>query len=128
MLAGDRPRRAWLAPSRSTVTASSRVMITIATHAASRCSETSEISAATISSLSASGSISLPNVVIESARAREVAVDEVGQRGQREDDRRQHVAGRRVAEQRHHQHRDEHDPQHRQQVGQVQREHAHLQH
>ena len=62
---------ACVAPRRSTVTASSRVMITIATHAASRCSETSEISAATISSLSASGSISLPNVVIESrARAR----------------------------------------------------------
>ena len=50
---------------RSTVTASSRVMITIATHAASRPSETSESSAATISSLSASGSISLPKVVID---------------------------------------------------------------
>ena len=67
-------------------------MITIATHAARRCSDTSEISAATISSLSASGSISLPNVVIESARAREVAVDEVRQRRQREHDRREHVA------------------------------------
>ena len=62
---------ACVAPSRSTVTASSRVMITIATHAASRCSDTREISAATISSLSASGSMSLPNVVTESrARAR----------------------------------------------------------
>ncbi len=61
----------WVAPRRSTVTASSRVMITIATHAASRCSETSAISAATINSLSASGSISLPNVVIyPRARAR----------------------------------------------------------
>ena len=40
-------------------------MITIATQAASRCSETSEISAATISSLSASGSMSLPKVVTE---------------------------------------------------------------
>ena len=51
------------APIRRTVTASSRAMMTIATHAASRCSETSETSAAMISSLSASGSISLPNVV-----------------------------------------------------------------
>ncbi len=59
------------APMRTTVTASSRVMITIAIHAASRCSETSAISAATISSLSASGSISLPKLVTESrARAR----------------------------------------------------------
>ena len=38
-------------------------MITIAIQAASRSSETSEISAAITSSLSASGSISLPNVV-----------------------------------------------------------------
>ena len=56
---------ACVAPIRSTVTASSRAMITIAIHAARRCSETSEISAATISSLSASGSISLPKVVTE---------------------------------------------------------------
>src|SRR5437667_21954 len=63
---------ACVAPSRSTVTASSRVMMTIATHAASRCRDTSEISAATISSLSASGSISLPKVGIESrARGRQ---------------------------------------------------------
>ena len=54
---------ACVAPSRSTVTASSRVMITIATHASTRFSDTSATSAATISSLSASGSISLPNVV-----------------------------------------------------------------
>ena len=51
---------------RSTVTASSRAMITIATQAGSRPSETSETSAAVISSLSASGSISLPKVVTES--------------------------------------------------------------
>ena len=62
---------AWIAPRRRTVTASSRVMITIATHAARRWRDTSEINAATISSLSASGSISLPKVVTESrARAR----------------------------------------------------------
>ena len=48
---------------RIAVTANSRAMITIATHAASRCSETSEMSAAMIRSLSAIGSISLPNVV-----------------------------------------------------------------
>ena len=48
---------------RSPVTASSRAMITIATQAARRSSETSEISAAITNSLSASGSISLPNVV-----------------------------------------------------------------
>ncbi len=59
------------APMRSTVTASSRAMMTIATHAARRPSDTSESSAAMISSLSASGSISLPKVVTESrARAR----------------------------------------------------------
>ncbi len=48
---------------RRPVTANSRAMITIATHAASRPSETSETSAAMISTLSASGSISFPNVV-----------------------------------------------------------------
>ena len=45
------------------MTASSRAMITIATHGAMRSSETSEISGAMISSLSASGSISLPKFV-----------------------------------------------------------------
>ena len=50
---------------RSTVTANSRAMMTIATHAATRSSETSATSAAMISSLSAIGSISLPNVVTE---------------------------------------------------------------
>ena len=39
-------------------------MITIATHAATLSRLTSEISAAAISSLSATGSITLPNVVI----------------------------------------------------------------
>ena len=53
------------AATRSTVTANSRAMITIATHASSRPSETSATSAATISSLSAIGSISLPKVVTE---------------------------------------------------------------
>ena len=48
---------------RSPVTASSRAMITIAIQAARRSSETSEISAAITSSLSASGSISLPKLV-----------------------------------------------------------------
>ena len=48
---------------RSIVTANSRAMITIATHAAIRPSDTSEISGAMISSLSASGSISLPKFV-----------------------------------------------------------------
>ena len=108
---------ACVAPRRSTVTASSRVMMTIATHAARRCSETSEISAATIRSLSASGSISLPKVVIEPARPRESAVDEVGQRGQREHHRSEYVAGRCVPEQGDHEHRHEHDPQHRQHIG-----------
>ena len=49
---------------RVTVTDSSRAMITIATHAARRSSETSATSAAMISSLSAIGSMSLPNDVI----------------------------------------------------------------
>ena len=48
---------------RRIVTANSRAMITIATQASSRSSETSETRAAMISSLSASGSISLPKVV-----------------------------------------------------------------
>ena len=52
------------APMRIAVTANSRAMITIATHAASRLSETSAMSAAMISNLSAIGSISFPNVVI----------------------------------------------------------------
>ena len=52
------------APMRRTVTANSRAMITIATHASSRLSETSASSAPMISSLSATGSISLPNVVM----------------------------------------------------------------
>src|SRR5215216_937368 len=43
-------------------------MITIATHAARRSSETSETSAEVTSSLSASGSISLPNVVTSLVR------------------------------------------------------------
>ena len=63
----------WPAPaaSRSAVTANSRQMITIATHASRRPSETSATSAAMISSLSAIGSINLPKVVIElRARAR----------------------------------------------------------
>ena len=58
------PRSAAIA--RSPVTANSRAMITIATQACSRSSETSEISAAVISSLSAIGSISLPKVVTAS--------------------------------------------------------------
>jgi hypothetical protein len=41
-------------------------MITIATQAATRSSDTSEISAAAIRSLSAIGSITLPNVVTAS--------------------------------------------------------------
>ena len=54
----------WLtAVMRVTVTANSRAMITIAIHAGIRWSETSTTSAAMISSLSATGSISLPNVV-----------------------------------------------------------------
>jgi hypothetical protein len=52
-------------PARSTVTANSRAMITIDTHARSRPSETRTTSAATISSLSAIGSISLPKFVTE---------------------------------------------------------------
>src|SRR5919109_1018434 len=60
------PRSA--ATARSPVTASSRAMITIATHPARRSSETSETSAATIRSLSASGSISFPNTVTSSRR------------------------------------------------------------
>ena len=47
------------------MTAISRAMITIATQASSRSSETSETRAPMISSLSASGSISLPKVVTE---------------------------------------------------------------
>ena len=45
------------------MTANSREMMTIATQAASRSSETSEISAAETSSLSASGSRNFPTVV-----------------------------------------------------------------
>ena len=55
------PRSA--ATMRSIVTASSRAMITIAIHGGIRSSDTSEISGAMISSLSAIGSISLPKFV-----------------------------------------------------------------
>ena len=55
------PRSAAIA--RRPVTAISRAMITIATQASRRSSETSETSAAVTRSLSASGSISLPKVV-----------------------------------------------------------------
>ena len=54
------------AATRRPLTANSRAMITIATHAASRSRLTSAISAAAISSLSAIGSMTLPNVVIDS--------------------------------------------------------------
>ena len=70
-------------------------MMTIATHAASRSCDTSATSAAMISSLSAIGSMSLPNVVIALRRAREVAVHRVGRRREPEDDRREQVAVRR---------------------------------
>ena len=53
----------WPAAMRSPLTANSRAMITIATQPASRSRLTSEISAAAIISLSATGSITLPNVV-----------------------------------------------------------------
>ena len=56
------------ATDRRPVTASSRAMITIAIQACSRSSETSETSAAMTSSLSASGSISLPKVVTSPRR------------------------------------------------------------
>ena len=53
------------AATRSTVTANSRAMITIATHASSRPSDTRATSAAMIRSLSAIGSISFPTVVTQ---------------------------------------------------------------
>ena len=53
-----------VARQRATVTANSRAMMTIATQAGIRSSETSTTSAAMTSSLSATGSMSLPNVVI----------------------------------------------------------------
>ena len=56
------------ATARNPVTASSRAMITIAIQASSRSRATSETSAATIRSLSASGSMSLPKVVTLSRR------------------------------------------------------------
>ncbi len=56
----------WPAATRSPLTANSRAMITIATQAATRSSDTSEISAAAIRSLSAIGSITFPNVVTAS--------------------------------------------------------------
>ena len=103
---------ACVAPIRSTVTANSRAMITIATHAASRCSETSATSAAIDQQLVGERVHQLAEGRDRVARACEVAVDEVGQRGEREDDRGEHVAAVGVAEQRDDQHRHEQDPQH----------------
>ena len=109
-----------LGPIRRTVTANSRAMITMATHASRRSSETSESSAPMISSLSATGSISLPNVVTPPASARG-SRRRVGERGDGEDDRRQHVAVGRLVEQRDDEHRHQEDAQHRQHVGRVHR-------
>src|SRR3954452_25344994 len=53
----------WPAATRRPLTANSRAMITIATQPSTGWSDTSEISAAAISSLSAIGSITLPKVV-----------------------------------------------------------------
>ena len=55
----------WPAAILSPLTANSRAMITIATQPASRSRLTSEISAAAIMSLSATGSMTLPNVVTD---------------------------------------------------------------
>ena len=98
-------------------------MITIATQAARRSSETSETSAAVISSLSASGSISLPKVVIDVARAGEVAVEPVGQRREGEDAGGQRVAVRRLPQQRDDDDRHRDDAQQGEDVGKVEREH-----
>ena len=57
------------------------------------------------------------------ARPGEIAVDEVGERGEREHDGGEHVSTGRVAEQRGHERGHEHDPQYGQQVGEVQGEH-----
>ena len=115
---------ACVAPIRSTVTASSRVMITIATHAAQPVQRHERDQRGDDQQLVRERVHQLAERRHRVARAREVAVDEVRQRGEREHDRREHVAVARVAEQRHDQHRHEHDPQHRQHVGEVQREHA----
>ena len=57
------------------------------------------------------------------ARAREVAVEQVGERRDREHDRREQVPARRRVEQRDDEHRHEQDAQDRQDVGDVDREH-----
>jgi hypothetical protein len=98
-------------------------MMIIATHAATRSSETREISAAATSSLSAIGSMTLPNWVTAFARAREEAVDEVGDRGHGEDDRREQVAVRGLVEERDHEDGDREDPQQCEDVREIHGEH-----
>jgi len=83
-------------------------MITIATHAASRFGDRVH---------------QLAEVGHPPARPREVAVDRIGQRRNAEDDRGEQIAVGRLVEQRDHQHRHQQDPQQREDVGQVDREH-----
>jgi hypothetical protein len=67
------------------------------------------------------GSISFPNVVTQ---LRERAIDRVREGGDREHDRREQVAVTGLLEQRHDEHRHEQDPNHREQVRDVERNHV----
>ena len=78
---------------RSPVTASSRPMMTATIQAGARSSCTSEMNAADVSSLSASGSIIRPSDGHLPAAARQIAVEPVGERGQAEDRRATSAVG-----------------------------------
>ena len=65
------------------MTANSRPMMTATIHAGARSICTSEMSAAMVSSLSASGSMNWPSGGDLLAAAREIAVEPVGERGER---------------------------------------------
>ena len=84
--AGIATPRAW-ARLRRPVTANSRPMMTATIHAGARSICTSEMNAAVISSLSASGSMHLAERGDLLAAAREVAVEPVGERRDAEDRR-----------------------------------------
>ena len=103
-------------------------MITATIHDCARSICTSEISAAEVSSLSASGSITWPKRRDLLAAAGEVAVEPVGERGEREDRRADELLRHaedqpalELRQQHHHEQRHEEDARDGQRVRQVHR-------
>jgi hypothetical protein len=98
-------------------------MITIATHASRRPSDTSAISAATIR-LVGDRVHELAERRDRVPRPRQIAVDRVGDRRDREHDRREQVTAAGLVEQRDDQHRHQQDAHDRQEIREIQRNHG----